>query len=327
MKYLNEIKEVLANNPFVPERNELIDEVMELLGKAFKFSEMEELIYQQIAQAKNDYSELLKSESLEDQTKSQQFDELLKKITEYVFLSKKFKKHLDSIASYDEKIDTKEIVSSGHRLFISNQFKLNKNIVLEVFNQLLKTWHKIDRFEDVSPNSLFEINYSKKSPKVTDYDDFKMRVCGKLQENNHTVYRITTNEGKEFEKLSAGWKTSVLLDLILGYDKDIAPIIIDQPEDNLATNYINDGLVEAIKKVKGKKQIILVSHNATIPMMGDAQRIIYCENKGGVITIRSSSLEGEIDGEPVLDLIAKITDGGKPSIKKRVKKYNLKKFT
>lgn len=327
VKYLNEIKEVLANNPFVPERNDLLDDITGLLEKVYKYSEMEELIYQQIAQAKTDYSELLKSESMEDQTKSQQFDELLKKITEYVFLSRKFKKHLDSIASYDEKIDTKEIVSSGHRLFISNQFKLNKNIVLEVFNQLLKTGHKINRFEDVSPNSLFESNYFKKNPKVVDYDDFKVRVCGKLQENNHTVYRITTNEGKDFEKLSAGWKTSVLLDLILGYDRDIAPIIIDQPEDNLATNYINDGLVEAIKKVKGKKQIILVSHNATIPMMGDAQRIIYCENKGGLITIRSSSLEGEIDGEPVLDLIAKITDGGKPSIKKRVKKYNLKKFT
>ena len=38
-------------------------------------------------------------------------------------------------------------------------------------------------------------------------------------------------------------------------------------------------------------------------------------------------LEGEINGTPVLDLIASITDGGKPSIKKRVKKYNLKKFT
>ena len=192
---------------------------------------------------------------------------------------------------------------------------------------MLKTGRKIDRFEDVTPDKLFEDNYFKKNPKVVDYDDFKARVCGKLQENNHTVYRITTNENKDFDKLSAGWKTSVLLDLILGYDKDIAPIIIDQPEDNLATNYINDGLVEAIKKVKGKKQIILVSHNATIPMMGDAQRIIYCENKEGVITIRSSSLEGEINGAPVLDLIAKITDGGKPSIKKRVKKYNLKKFT
>lgn len=70
-----------------------------------------------------------------------------------------------------------------------------------------------------------------------------------------------------------------MLDLILGYDQDIAPIIIDQPEDNLATKYINDGLVKAIKNVKSTKQIILVSHNATIPMMGDAQQIIYCENK------------------------------------------------
>lgn len=327
IKHLTEIKELLAKNPFVPERNSNIDEIIGLLKEAAQYSEMEELVYQQISQAKSEYGELLKSESLEDQTKSQQFDELLKKITEYVVLTRKFKKHLDSIASYDEKVDTKEIVSSGHRLYISNQFQLNKNIVLEVFNQMLKTGRKIDRFEDVTPDKLFEDNYFKKNPKVVDYDDFKARVCGKLQENNHTVYRITTNENKDFDKLSAGWKTSVLLDLILGYDKDIAPIIIDQPEDNLATNYINDGLVEAIKKVKGKKQIILVSHNATIPMMGDAQRIIYCENKEGVITIRSSSLEGEINGAPVLDLIAKITDGGKPSIKKRVKKYNLKKFT
>lgn len=327
IRSLNEIKAVLKRNPFVPEKNASIDEIIGLLVKAYRYSEIEDMVFQKISLARDDYAELLKSESIEDQTKSQQFDELLKKVMEYVVLTRKFKKHLASIASYDEKIDTKEIVSSGHRLFISNQFTLNKNIVLDVFNQMLKTGHKIERFEDVTPNSLFECNYFKKNPKVVDYEDFKTRVCSKLQENNHTVYRIITNEGKDFDKLSAGWKTSVLLDLILGYDKDIAPIIIDQPEDNLATNYINDGLVEAIKKVKGKKQIILVSHNATIPMMGDAQRIIYCENKGGVVTIRSSSLEGEINGEPVLDLIAKITDGGKPSIKKRVKKYNLKKFT
>ena len=327
IKSLSEIKFVLSKNPFVPEKNALIDDVIELLEKAYKYSEIEDFVFQQIDQAKDEYSELLKSESLEDQTKSQQFVELQKKVTEYVFLTRKFRRHLESIASYEEEIETKEIVSAGHRLYISNQFKLNKKMVLEVFNMLLKTGHKIERFEDITPSRLFECNYFKKNPKVLDYDDFKSRVCSKLQENNRTIYRIKTNEDKDFDKLSAGWKTSVLLDLILGYDKDIAPIIIDQPEDNLATNYINDGLVEAIKRVKGKKQIILVSHNATIPMMGDAQRIIYCENKSGVITIRSSSLEGEINGEPVLDLIAKITDGGKPSIKKRVKKYNLKKFT
>lgn len=68
----------------------------------------------------------------------------------------------------------------------------------------------------------------------------------------------------------------------------------------------------------------MVSHNATIPMMGDAQQIIYCENSQGKIVIRSAPLEGEINGTPVLDLIASITDGGKPSIKKRVKNTILK---
>lgn len=59
-------------------------------------------------------------------------------------------------------------------------------------------------------------------------------------------------------------------------------------------------------------------------MMGDAQQIIYCENSQGKIVIRSAPLEGEINGTPVLDLIASITDGGKPSIKKRVKNTILK---
>jgi DNA repair ATPase RecN len=116
-----------------------------------------------------------------------------------------------------------------------------------------------------------------------------------------------------------------LLDIILGYEGDIAPLIIDQPEDNLATNYINHGLINAIKKIKAKKQVILVSHNATIPMLGDAQNIILCQNKEKLY-IRSSRLEGRLDGKNMVDYIAEITDGGKSSIKKRVKKYNLKKF-
>ena len=94
----------------------------------------------------------------------------------------------------------------------------------------------------------------------------------------------------------------------------------------MATNYINDGLVRAIKQIKDKKQVILVSHNATIPMMADAQNIVYCENVDGRISIRSAPLEGVIGDKSVLDLVATITDGGKSSIKKRVKKYNLKKY-
>ena len=107
---------------------------------------------------------------------------------------------------------------------------------------------------------------------------------------------------------------------------DNAPLIIDQPEDNLATGYINHGLLEAIKKCKIRKQTILVSHNATIPILGDAQNVIMCKNENNKIIIKSNPLEGSIDGVDIVDLVAETTDGGKASVKKRVKKYNLKKF-
>ena len=324
---LREIKMLLERNPFVEEKNTTIDELIHVLYEMHKYSEMESLVYQEIKTADELYANQLRAESQEDQTKTQEFDKLLKNIIDYIFLNRKFRRHLNSIASYHVEIETKEIISSGHHLFISNQFTMNKNTVLNVFNTMLKSDKSINNFNEILPQSLYDSNFSKRNPKVQDYNDFTKKVYNKFVEMNKTVYRIITKDDKSFENLSAGWKTSVLLDLILGYDQDIAPIIIDQPEDNLATKYINDGLVEAVKKVKMKKQIILVSHNATIPMMGDAQRIIFCDNSSGIITIRSAPLEGEINGTPVLDLIASITDGGKPSIKKRVKKYNLKKFS
>ena len=195
-----------------------------------------------------------------------------------------------------------------------------------MINHYLKTGKKISSFENITPEKLFESNFQKKSPKVYDYDDFEKKVYGDFQNLNKKTYKIKTKDNKDFENLSAGWKTSVILDLILGYEEDIAPIIIDQPEDNLATNYINKGLVEAIKRIKPKKQVILVSHNATIPMLADAQNVVLCKNENQKITIRSNRLEGKIDNIDVVDHIAQITDGGKPSIKKRVKKYNLKNF-
>ena len=91
--------------------------------------------------------------------------------------------------------------------------------------------------------------------------------------------------------------------MILGYSKDNAPVFIDQPEDNLATSYINGDLVNAIKKCKEKKQLLIISHNATIPMLADAQNIILCKNINGKILIRSGAMEDSIDGKKNIDSI------------------------
>lgn len=48
--------------------------------------------------------------------------------------------------------------------------------------------------------------------------------------------------------------------------------------------------------------------------------------KKGKIIIRSGAMEDNINGKSNIDSIVEIADGGKASVKKRVKKYNLKSF-
>lgn len=321
---LNEIELFLSNYPFITHNKELITSLKEELESAFNSSAKEKIVRKIIIQEKEQYDILLRTNDSEEQTKKQNFEKLIESLKKYIRAYREFFKTIETISTYSLKFDSEEIESMGHKLYIENDFVLNKDKFLEAVNHYLK--QPILDFRQVKPEMFFESNFKKKSPKVNDYDDFETKIYNSFESLNKKKYKIITKEGREFDKLSPGWKTSVVLDIILGYDKDISPIIIDQPEDNLATNYINKGLVVAIKKIKSKKQIILVSHNATIPMLADAQNIVLCRNENNKLIIKSSPLEGKIDGKYVVDHIAEITDGGKSSIKKRVKKYNLKKF-
>lgn len=324
---LDQIETVLANNPFIKHDRTLVTKLKKELTQVLNASNFSTRIKTIISSEKVKLDRELRERNVEEQSKKQDFDKLLESIRKYSSYTKKFKEILKQISVYSIKFDSEKIESMGHKLYIENGFQLNKDIFLEVVNKYLKTDCKIDKFKNITPECLFESNYKKQTPKVQDYDDFEKKIYKDFESYNKKQYKIITSDNRKFENLSAGWKTSVILDIILGYEKDMAPIIIDQPEDNLATNYINGGLVSAIKKIKDKKQIILVSHNATIPMLADAQNVILCNNINNKIVIQSSPLEGKIDDKNVLDHIAEITDGGKSSIKKRVKKYNLKKFT
>ena len=326
IKNLDAINAFLSKNPLVHHDSTLVEKLKKELELAFKHSEMESAIREIIISHEKKIDDAQEAENLEITTKRQQFEKLLEIIKRYFKFHKTFYESLDVISMFSIKIATKEIESMGHKLFIENEFELTKDKFLEVVNSMLKTENAIKTFEEINPEALFEEKFRKRGPKVSGYDGFENCVNTNFVGMNKKKYRITTKEGKDFDKLSAGWKTSVILDLILGWGSDNAPLIIDQPEDNLATGYINSGLLEAIKKCKTKKQIILVSHNATIPMLGDAQNVVMCRNDDKIITIKSNPLEGSIDGRDVVDLIAETTDGGKISVKKRVKKYNLKNF-
>ncbi len=245
----------------------------------------------------------------------------------YTYLSELriFYNTLNKLKLFNVRYSTKEVDIQGHSLKIENSYELTNSMMIEAINKFLKKDFRVDSLDKITPECLFACHFSE-NPKVRDYEDFASKVYNKISDNNKKKYILITKDGIDFDTLSPGWKSAIILDLVLGYDLDFAPIIIDQPEDNLATGYMNHDFIKRIKDVKKIKQVILVSHNATIPMLGDAQNVIVCNNIDGKIKIRSAPLEGKLENKSILDQIAELTDGGKPSIKKRVKKYNLKSY-
>ena len=144
-------------------------------------------------------------------------------------------------------------------------------------------------------------------------------IFSEIKANNKYTYKIVTYDKRKWEELSPGWKTAILTELILQYDKDRAPLIIDQPEDNLGNKYIADELVAQIRTIKFSKQLFLVTHNPSIVVYGDAENVILAENNENRIKYKQLVLEDLAAQKQICDTL----DGGKYIFHNRYQKYNI----
>ena len=124
------------------------------------------------------------------------------------------------------------------------------------------------------------------------------------------------------EALSTGQKaTAVLLLLLLESE---APLVVDQPEDDLDNRFITEGVVPIMRQEKGRRQFIFSTHNANIPVLGDAELILGLvasgEGKEGAAKIAPEHM-GSIDSRPVRELVEEILEGGKAAFEMRRSKY------
>src|SRR6185312_8410561 len=90
--------------------------------------------------------------------------------------------------------------------------------------------------------------------------------------------------------LSTGQKCTTILPILL-LDSD-RPLLIDQPEDNLDNAFIYETVVRNIAGVKARRQLIFVTHNPNIPVLGDAERVFVTESDGQHGRLRTS---GDVD--------------------------------
>lgn len=108
-------------------------------------------------------------------------------------------------------------------------------------------------------------------------------------------------------QLSKGQRATALLLLLL--EASDAPLIIDQPEDDLDNSFIYSGVVRHLRELKGKRQIIASTHNANVPVLGDAELIVALESDGNRGRPTEAGV-GSLDDRAVRALVEDILEGG-----------------
>lgn len=114
----------------------------------------------------------------------------------------------------------------------------------------------------------------------------------------------------------------------------LEPLVLDQPEDDLDSEWISKLVVKELRQSRWNRQLIVVSHNANIPVLGDAEQVIALENRAGSIAIRSTTIKeadgtaytvlhiGPVENTHVRNDIQAVMEGGVSAFIRREQKYN-----
>ena len=127
--------------------------------------------------------------------------------------------------------------------------------------------------------------------------------------------------GKSLEELSPGERGSLLLVFYLLLDARDIPLILDQPEDNLDNESVANILVPFIREAKKRRQIVIITHNANLAVVSDAEQIIRVKidkQNNNKFSFVSGSLESNIVND-VIDVL----EGTRQSFNKRHDKYDI----
>lgn len=117
--------------------------------------------------------------------------------------------------------------------------------------------------------------------------------------------------------LSDGQKNTAILALLFADGTN--PIVIDQPEDELDSDFIYNELVPLLRKVKHKRQIILTTHNANIPVNGDSELVYALSAVMGRGTVRA---EGGLEKPVLRNTVLQVMEGSAEAFRRRREKYS-----
>lgn len=122
--------------------------------------------------------------------------------------------------------------------------------------------------------------------------------------------------------LSVGQKCTAILALLLALDT--TPVVIDQPEDEIDNEFTYREMVPLLRRVKERRQLIVVTHDPNIPVNGDAE-LIYAlsavDGKGRVKELDGRPAIGSLDELHVRSAVEEIMEGSEDAFRRRFVKY------
>lgn len=204
-----------------------------------------------------------------------------------------------SLMNFQEAFTQKSVEEGRNIITTKNQNMILRRILEDIFNE---------RNCEVI-NNLIKLY-------LENMDEFS------LEFNVNSNQRSQKNIFRNVKQLSLGQKVVAMLTFILtysDYSKDYTPLIIDQPEDNLDSQYIYDNLVEALKKVKNKRQVIIATHNSTIVTNAKTENVIVMKSDNQTGWIEKSGYPTE---ESILRSILNYLEGGKDSFNHKRNLYS-----
>lgn len=116
------------------------------------------------------------------------------------------------------------------------------------------------------------------------------------------------------DKLSTGQKSAAILPILL-MDSE-APLLVDQPEDNLDNSFITDAIIPQLRAIRGRRQLIFITHNPNLPVLGEAEQVIVLEADG-----RNARLVTQSGVDGVQQHILRLMEGGREAFRQRQRRY------
>src|SRR5581483_8677818 len=133
--------------------------------------------------------------------------------------------------------------------------------------------------------------------------------------NDGTGKHIT----RDFSQLSLGQQQAILLSILL-FSDSCHPLVIDQPEDNLDGEFVFKTLVKALRRIKERRQVIVVTHNANIAVLGDAELIIPLKSTSDRAVVLD---RGSIDSPRTKAMACTILEGSELAFRRRREMYGI----